>query len=89
MTTIELKKTPGAAPEPARSRPSWRAWLVIAAALLLAVFLAGHRLVPNRHGVGSVLDSIAPCSAWRSRCSRSRRCWSARARPCWRCCCPP
>ncbi len=60
MTTIELKKTPGAAPEPARSRPSWRAWLVIAAALLLAAFLAGHWLVPNRHGVGSVLDSIAP-----------------------------
>lgn len=58
MTTIEREKTTPAAPE--RRRSAWRAGLVIAAALLLALFLAGHRLVPNVHGVGSVMDTIAP-----------------------------
>ncbi|MEV4417458.1 endonuclease/exonuclease/phosphatase family protein [Catellatospora sp. NPDC049609] len=60
MTTIELKKTPGPTPEPSPARSPWRAGLVIAAAVLLAALLVGHRLVPNVHGVGSVLDSIAP-----------------------------
>ncbi|MEU7825091.1 endonuclease/exonuclease/phosphatase family protein [Catellatospora sp. NPDC049133] len=60
MTTIELKKTPGGPAEPPPRRPAWRAGLVIAAALLLAAVLAGHRLIPNVHGIGSVLDTIAP-----------------------------
>ncbi|MFD0593981.1 hypothetical protein ACFQZ4_17105 [Catellatospora coxensis] len=60
MTTIELKKTPGGPAETPPRRPAWRAGLVIAAALLLAAVLAGHRLIPNVHGIGSVLDTIAP-----------------------------
>jgi vancomycin resistance protein VanJ len=60
VTAIELKKTPGAAPGPSPRRRPRPAWLVTAAAVLLAAFLAGHRLVPNVHGVGSVLDTVAP-----------------------------
>ncbi|MDI1466383.1 endonuclease/exonuclease/phosphatase family protein [Catellatospora sp. KI3] len=57
MTTIEIEKVKGV--PPAKRRP-WRAALVGAAAVLLALFLAGHRFVPNWHGVGSILDTVAP-----------------------------
>ncbi|MEU8076232.1 endonuclease/exonuclease/phosphatase family protein [Catellatospora citrea] len=43
-----------------RTRPRWRAALVVLAALALAAVLAGHRLVPNVYSAGSLLDSVAP-----------------------------
>ncbi|MFG1714678.1 endonuclease/exonuclease/phosphatase family protein [Micromonospora sp. NPDC049203] len=39
---------------------SRRGALVIACAVLLALLLAGHRAVPNVHGLGSLVDSVTP-----------------------------
>ncbi len=37
-----------------------RGWLVSLFAVLLAGLLAGHRAVPNVHGLGSLVDSVTP-----------------------------
>lgn len=48
-----------AADEPSGRRDR-RGLLVAALAVLLAVLIAGHRVVPNVHGLGSLVDSAAP-----------------------------
>ncbi|MEV4492878.1 endonuclease/exonuclease/phosphatase family protein [Micromonospora coxensis] len=58
MTSVMIDK-PAAAAAPARAADR-RGLVVVLLAVLLAAVLAGHRAVPNVHGFGSLLDSVAP-----------------------------
>lgn len=57
MTTAKISKE--ARPQPGPTR-SWRGALLIVAAVLLAILIGGHGLVPNIRGLGSMIDSVTP-----------------------------
>ncbi|SBT41519.1 vancomycin resistance protein VanJ [Micromonospora narathiwatensis] len=59
MRAVTQKADERAAGDPA-GRRGRRGLVVTVVAVLLAVLIAGHRAVPNVHGVGSLVDSATP-----------------------------
>lgn len=58
--TIEPTGPRSTGPHPAARRGLPRGTLIVVAAVVLAAVIAGHRLVPNVRGMGSLVDSVAP-----------------------------